>query len=206
MKNADSYIFAREVHNIDNGFTISIPGKNYTDLFYFATKRDNKEKTELYKNSLDDFFLFINYYKEKARDLIKESSAHPFFLEGQVSIKNFENQFSTKLNCKSMDLNRFYVSEFDDKYLTKREAVVLFLMLKSFSAKEIARVLSISHRTVEDYVEKIKFKLGCFSKKELHIFIYENNLNLLLDAFVKNELNDYFSQMFSHNSYLIYNP
>lgn len=59
--------------------------------------------------------------------------------------------------------------------LTSRENEVLFFILRGKTAKEIARILKISSRTVEQYVELIKNKFKCRNKSELIAFSMENN-------------------------------
>ncbi len=54
-----------------------------------------------------------------------------------------------------------------DVFFTKRQAECLFFLLRGKSAKVIAKILNLSHRTIEDYIEKIKMQLGCQTKSEL---------------------------------------
>jgi DNA-binding CsgD family transcriptional regulator len=51
--------------------------------------------------------------------------------------------------------------------LSIRENECLSLIAKGYTAKEVARVLGLSFRTVEEYINRIKNKLGCFSRREL---------------------------------------
>ena len=51
--------------------------------------------------------------------------------------------------------------------LTAREQAVIKYLLNGNSASQIAKELSISTRTVEHHMERIKNKLNCFSKGEL---------------------------------------
>ncbi len=57
--------------------------------------------------------------------------------------------------------------EIDNQYLSKRESECLRLTVRGKSAKQIAIELEISRRTVEEYLNNIKLKLGVFSKSEL---------------------------------------
>ena len=57
----------------------------------------------------------------------------------------------------------------DDIKLTTREGECLFYILKAKSAKEIARLLNLSNRTIETYIEHLKFKFGAESKSDLII-------------------------------------
>lgn len=51
--------------------------------------------------------------------------------------------------------------------LSEREREYLFFSLRRKTAKEIALILSLSHRTVEDYMGSIRTKLNCQSRSEL---------------------------------------
>ncbi|RAP35493.1 hypothetical protein B1207_12405 [Legionella quinlivanii] len=55
----------------------------------------------------------------------------------------------------------------EDASLTPREQECLEYTVKGFTAKEIARVLSISPRTVEEYINQVKIKLGVSTKREM---------------------------------------
>ncbi len=54
-----------------------------------------------------------------------------------------------------------------DRYLSKREREVLDHFARGKTAKSIAKVFSLSHRTIEQYLENIKNKLKVKSKSEL---------------------------------------
>lgn len=55
----------------------------------------------------------------------------------------------------------------DSVYLSKRETQCLYYLVRGKTNKGIANKLDISTRTVEHYVENIKYKMGVFSKSEL---------------------------------------
>lgn len=52
-------------------------------------------------------------------------------------------------------------------HLSKREWEIVPLYLKGHSASHIAKQLFLSPRTIENYIDNLKNKLGCFSKCEL---------------------------------------
>lgn len=54
-----------------------------------------------------------------------------------------------------------------DLRLPKRQMECLQLTLKGYSAKRVAKSLGISHRTVEEYINIIKSKLGASSKADM---------------------------------------
>lgn len=51
--------------------------------------------------------------------------------------------------------------------LSKRETECLSLTIRGYSASKIGRILGLSQRTVEEYINNIKIKFGATSKAEL---------------------------------------
>lgn len=58
--------------------------------------------------------------------------------------------------------------------LSQQQAICLKHLANGLSAKEIAREMAISHRTVEVYIAQLKKKLACDSSKDL-ISLYLKN-------------------------------
>lgn len=73
------------------------------------------------------------------------------------------NSISAPVICVEINLANLL----GDEYLTSRETDVLRLLILGCTAKRAAQSLGISYRTVEIYVEKLKYKFGCSSKYEL---------------------------------------
>jgi LuxR family transcriptional regulator, quorum-sensing system regulator SolR len=167
-----SYIVSRNEFNIDNGITIIQPspcGKE-TELFYFATKRENYRNIYLYNTNLDVFNRFIVYFKEKAHNLIKRAERERFYITVPPADKIlFENEkynrtkFYMETNVNKLHLN------LDSKKITlsKREIDCFRLSLQNNTAKEIARILKLSPRTIESYLDNLKIKTNCQTKNEL---------------------------------------
>jgi len=81
-------------------------------------------------------------------------------------------------SLKKMDQSLKATSDTDNYYyiggennnpanLSNRELECLFLQLRGKTAKQIAIVLGLSKRTVEDYLDNIKSKFGCQNKAEV---------------------------------------
>lgn len=51
--------------------------------------------------------------------------------------------------------------------LSKREVECIYYLVRGMTARQIGKVLDLSHRTIEFYLERIKTKLGCKTKSEL---------------------------------------
>ncbi len=76
--------------------------------------------------------------------------------------------------------------EFGDKYLTRQEARCMVCFLRGNTVKSTARIMDLSPRTVEYYVNNIKKKLGVVSKSDLVFrviktdFTKNNNIDPLM--------------------------
>lgn len=55
----------------------------------------------------------------------------------------------------------------EEKLLTKRQLDCLFYLVKGMTAKQIAKKLDLSHRTIEHYIDAIKIKLKCENRRDL---------------------------------------
>lgn len=65
----------------------------------------------------------------------------------------------------------------DGVYFNKRESECIYLLFLGKTAKEIARHLNISSRTVEVYLNNIRLKLGCYMRAEVIARILSNKEN-----------------------------
>lgn len=109
-------------------------------------------------------------------------------------------------NCKLFDIARFMIKHddknhriitqdqfcyiFNDNYLesnlTQRQSECLFFLLRGYSYKSIAKILNLSPRTIEIYVESIKNRLDCCSKSQLIEKAVElGYMNILPESLIK---------------------
>ncbi len=75
----------------------------------------------------------------------------------------------------------FYLSSLviDEIYLTERECDISFFLVRGKTANEIANILHLSKRTVENYLENIKNKFNVNSRSQL--------IEKLFDHFISNK-------------------
>jgi DNA-binding CsgD family transcriptional regulator len=90
---------------------------------------------------------------------------------------NVTNAFS-KLGMISSPLTKNsttfpILNEAYEEHLSQRQRECLFFLLRGKTAKEIAKVLNISYRTVEFHINEIKTKFNCQKKSELIELAYE---------------------------------
>lgn len=68
---------------------------------------------------------------------------------------------------------------------TVRETECLFYIIRGKTAKQIAKVLNLSPRTVEFYIERIKLKMDCTTKSQIVAkAISENLVNVIPESFL----------------------
>ena len=155
--------------DIDNVFTFRICQGDVLELISFATdRRDDWSVVNYYYSHIDFLENFISYFKIKASNLIAvlEKSHNILFYNDFI---NHIDYFSKDVSCND-DNNSYPEIIFCDNgktSLTKREWECLKHIAHGRTAKEIARILLISYRTVESYIDNVKQKVGCNSKSEL---------------------------------------
>lgn len=90
-----------------------------------------------------------------------------FVIREQAKMLDCSDKPQIKLSYNKL-LSRYYFPFSQAEYFTEREYQVFLSLFKGiFSAKQIAGLLDISHRTVEAYILSIQRKLQCQSKYEI---------------------------------------
>lgn len=72
--------------------------------------------------------------------------------------------------CASVKSAIYIISDNNNQtslVLTQRQEECLFLLIRGKTTKQIANILNLSSRTVEDHIEKMKHELDCHSKSQL---------------------------------------
>lgn len=103
-------------------------------------------------------------------------------------------QLSSKFFPKKI---KQFVIRLDDSYsslnLPIRQAEVFFFILRGKTDKEIAKILNLSFRTINDYVNTLKDKLHCSTRRELiEIGVEKGYLGILPETLIyllKNQAN-----------------
>ncbi|MBA2654080.1 MAG: helix-turn-helix transcriptional regulator [Gammaproteobacteria bacterium] len=119
------------------------------------------------------------------------------------------SQFDDVTNYRMIDISRFIVNA-SKKYINKksgqqfcflltdciqdikfstRELECLFFVLRGKTNKGISKLLDLSPRTVESYIEQIKFKMGCANREEvIEKSIYQGYMNILPPSLLQKDL------------------
>lgn len=87
----------------------------------------------------------------------------------------------TEENTRFDDKGRLWLPcALGNEYLTKKEVSVIRLILLGKTSKQIAKILGLSHRTIEEHTEKIRRKFQCSSKYEIHEIAVEYGITHIL--------------------------
>ncbi len=181
---------ARSDYNIDHGFTVITAYEGYIEFQYFASTRENQAINNFYVNNLDILNSFGAFFRERASKIIhaaeKEKIIFPghkvFWLEEDNNTGKFHQNAYFK-TLREYEVSRYYLSgKHRNIYLTKREAQCLTALIDGLTAKETARLLKISHRTVHIYLESVKQKLGCQRRSELVTKAHESGFRSIYVA------------------------
>lgn len=76
--------------------------------------------------------------------------------------------------CRKGSLNGA-VSDIED-ILTRRELETFFYLIQGRSAKQIAKIMRLSNRTIEDYAARIRFKLNFNKTSDIIEYAIQENL------------------------------
>jgi DNA-binding CsgD family transcriptional regulator len=165
---------------------------DYKEVFHFASSRDNPEIINFYINNMNLLENYAYYFREKVSKIMKEASkeiyinirenAPPLLIEEKTT--NVFNSAGSSSDHIHLDLNGKWVS------FSPRQLQCLSLLYLGKTAKEIGQILELSFRTVEGYLDSIKIKLNCHTRKEvLDLLLTHNAERSLLLGISEIELN-----------------
>lgn len=179
-----AYEQGRETFNIDNGVSFVVKKNKETLLYIFGSSRDNYSINNFYVRNIDLFKRFILYFNDKASSLLYKASKNRIFLPDKQVIqprKLKQIDFSVNKRMEFFDKTRidrfFLLNQEKEVYLTRREAECMTYVIKGASAKQIAKILNISYRTVQSHIQNVREKLDCSRKDELENILVDSNIS-----------------------------
>lgn len=158
--------------NIDHGIVLVEPGVDSCEFFCFGTEPKNPHMLNYYLNHLDYLRRFTLYFKDKASTFITKAEktkiflpefSEPIFPLQQNTDKKLLRTFmeETKVNHFKLKINA------TDITVTRRELDCIIYLFENKSAKQIAKILGLSFRTIENNINNLKIKLNCSTVSEL---------------------------------------
>lgn len=162
----------RDIFNVDNVFLLFDKYKNYTDIYTYRTAPHFKQSVNYYLNNIDMLMKFGRYFKEKSDTLMQLSIKDkiipitPMLKQRNIDIVNSFNENDLYNDYKNINYHQFITKLLKPSF-TKREMHVFQYLLSGYSAKDTAKELSLSVRTIETHLDHIKSKLGCRYKRDI---------------------------------------
>src|SRR3990167_3606233 len=163
---------AKNFYGIKNAIALVEKNDDYFDSYSFASTINCQNSTDIYINNMDAFSRFVPYFQEKSTRLIKEANKQIIMPPAALKDLNIQKIMSLELcdDKKQKFINAINCISFKTKLgraiLTKREAECLQHLARGKNRKEIARLISLSVRTVDTHLEKARNKLNCFTNSE----------------------------------------
>lgn len=174
LKNTKVFDFFYE-DNIYNGLYVYRKRKEGSEVFSFATSRNNVSANDFYMNNIEFLNCFIYLFKDKFSSIINNINQNTI-ISTAASPNHYKIEkplFSTLIQDQlpffydKTEIKRLYFNVQPDIYATKQECLCLDLLSKGLTEKETAAVLNLSVRTVESYLNNLKNKLNCKYKSRL---------------------------------------
>lgn len=139
----------------------------YIDIYDIRIKPNCADPFNYFINNLDNFFQFSQDFKYQANSLISIAERNKISPLSESQANNMvEDLFQ---GCT-------YRSKLEKIPFSQRQLQCLQLYIQGKTAKEIAKSINLSYRTVENYLQHIKLKLRVHNKAQL-IHAVLNQLN-----------------------------
>ncbi|MBA3537577.1 MAG: helix-turn-helix transcriptional regulator [Tatlockia sp.] len=153
------------------------------ETWLFATTPDNAQAIHYLSNNREILYHFILYLKDEGRAIFKsaEKSAIVIPETGWESPclswpqdADYCNKFEKEKAAffAKTPIHRFTYD--NNLSFSHREMVCIYHLLNFKTAAETAKIMNISPRTVESYLDNIKNKLGCSTRGEVFQKLKDN--------------------------------
>lgn len=171
MVNNDSPSIITDEHQLFNHGTmldIIVKSKGYYEMFCFVTNDISAKPINLFLNSLDNL-------NEFTKDFVNQN----ILQQAEQQLIQLPDSMRPKLNkCQEESLAYNIAFKGKNLSLSERQYQCLAMLGKGKSAKEIAKQLKISFRTVETHIDNLKIKLDCNRRHDLALVALRNDLEI----------------------------
>lgn len=159
---------AKEVFKICRVIQFIDKKSEFRDVFAFGNKYDTDATTSFYFNNLDLLQKFIFYFKKESEQLFKQAEKNRFNTPVIMKVPSLQ-AYLKKISRINDEKRIDFQAAISDKVLplTKQQLNCLSYFVYGKTAKEIAKILHLSPRTIESHLNDVKNKLQCASKSEL---------------------------------------
>lgn len=152
------------------GLTVYRRRNSHLEVYMFAGLDPIIDSANFFLNNYDFLIRFIHFFLMKIENAPIHTARFRFAFKDRLadifSNDNCDqNQCPLASVCQSERI--LLTTPTGDILLSQRESACLRLLSSGKTAKEIARVLELSHRTIESYINNIRQKTGLRTRSEL---------------------------------------
>jgi DNA-binding CsgD family transcriptional regulator len=165
-------------HNICHGISFFIRGEGEVEVVHLASYSLGVKATEFYINDLPTFHEFARFVCEQMKT--KQLQHYEWLQINPLAelictpiIPDFAAEDAKKFEFEILtppllhEASCYVMTQAGEVRVSSREQDCLSLLVAGFSIKEVARMLMLSPRTIESYVNNLRYKTGATSKQEL---------------------------------------
>lgn len=172
----------RQDYDLDHTVFICRQFADYIEWYMFTSSSVNTQITSFYINHFSEIINFVNSFKDQAKNIIDKVSKLPVlpFPVAREDQKIFLNIAAQKILWKDpvlIELGENYQPKRYEFFinnmtavLTRQEYKCLQGLLSGLTAKQIAKQLKLSSRTVETYLNNIRHKTQAADRQQLISF------------------------------------
>ncbi|MBX9786967.1 MAG: LuxR family transcriptional regulator [Alphaproteobacteria bacterium] len=153
-----------------NGYTFYERLEDGLEAWGFGADKNNTNIVNFYINNEYNLMDYIFHLKDKYKNLFDISTV-PCLIPSNLTFSNDFPNIASKESLPKKEIKKYYLTS--DLSLSKRQAECIIASIKGQSAKEIARGLNLSPRSVEKYLENLKSKMGCATMREMFEKLFE---------------------------------
>jgi len=167
----------RDVYDIDHTLCIFEKTSKGGEWYFFGTSAKNHHIVNTYISQINAIYKYIPYFREEAKKILDQN------LDFKINLSHLKNEdFQSplfKINLFAMKNGIDEILESFGKRISSREKDCLHLLVNGKTVKETAKILRLSPRTIEGYLNRLKEKVGCKHKRELLALLTEGVHSLI---------------------------
>ena len=180
LKNVDNIVVTTDASILDTKENQELLASEFIIYLNVKTEtqisRTARNELPFLISSSDDFLNFLNklhqdrdavYERICSYSISTDDSKLENHIEKTLKIILLKIDFSTVNKSSGDNLIIFHKILHTPVHLNQKQSNCLELLASGKSSKEIATIMNISNRTVDDHIEKLMGILGCSSSKEL---------------------------------------
>jgi DNA-binding CsgD family transcriptional regulator len=154
-------------NGVFHGMTYVRRAKNHFDMIGVAMSEERSNAASYYMSNMGRLKNFITYFEQEKGEIIDDARQNRLILPQNNRDANYKEL------CLGGNM-RFDIDTPNGRtYITPQELSSVRLKLQGLSYKETGRIMEISPRSVETYLERIKLRTGITNLREVAFRLHQ---------------------------------